>query len=302
MRVFPSLGRRRWLTIIGTVGLALYCAIFMAATLSERGFIRNGSIPPPDAIVPADAFAAAPELKTPPVFADRFLNYDVVERLNCSPVFHAEAAPASTVWLSLNAPCHGAGAVQLRYGPLIVNQETDAFGQWRVRLPAFFPVSTFDLTFDGMRQTLGVDVPDAQIYEHVMLQWQGPQTFSINAFEFGALENGKGHVSNSSPSGPDAALTGEGGFLTRLIGTDGSGFEIYSFPRGQARYHGMVRLTVEAAVTEENCEQSVQAGAHQTRHGTLQRTDMDVAFPACTQIGDVLRLQNLFQDMRLASR
>ena len=149
-----------------------------------------------------------------------------------------------------------------------------------------------------------VATPDAGMLQHVILAWSDAPTFQISAFEFGAHAREDGHVWSGAPAVPERALRGAGGFLTRIGIAGGAGFEIYSFPSdGVAGASGVVRLSVDAKVTDENCGRLARAAAYQTGfRGGLMPTEVAFSMPGCDRVGDVVRLQNLFRDMRLASR
>ncbi len=64
-----------------------------------------------------------------------------------------------------------------------------------------------------------------------------------------------------------------------------------------------MRLVVEGAVTSTSCGQIARAKAIQpTAFRRQSETDVEVALPDCDRIGEVVLLQNLLRDMRLAGR
>jgi hypothetical protein len=159
------------------------------------------------------------------------------------------------------------------------------------------------ITFDGETIDSAIAVPDADDFQHVAIVWDGPQLLRLHAFEFGAKRDQFGHVWAKAPKSPDRATRGTGGFLTRLGDGNGTSAEIYSFPAGQSRNTGVVRLVVEADVTPSNCGHQVEALALQTDPlGGMDVTEVALKMPQCEAVGRVVRLQNLFQDMRLAGR
>ena len=188
-------------------------------------------------------------------------------------------------------------------GDITVDQTSDKEGRAEIRIPAFRERVELDVTHPGGTETLGVTVTDATNYEHVALQWTGPQVLKMHAYEFGARRNQFGHVWSGAPKSPIRAARGSGGFLTGLGDGSGASAEIYSFPAGETPVRGVVRLIVEAEVTESTCDSDVRATAHQT--GALSRmtaTEVEFKMPGCDTVGDIVQLQNLLRDMRLAGR
>jgi hypothetical protein len=84
---------------------------------------------------------------------------------------------------------------------------------------------------------------------------------------------------------------------------DGAMAEIYSFPVDRPGSSGVVRLDVEAEVTDANCGREIKAEALQPGvSDSFVRTKIAMVMPDCGRTGEILRLQNLLRDMRLAER
>ena len=146
-------------------------------------------------------------------------------------------------------------------------------------------------------------VSEADAFSRVVLVWEGPQVFRMNAYELGASRGETGHIRAGSEKTPSRAVRGTGGFLVRIGDGSGRSAEVYSFPTGYSPLHGVVKLVVEADVTEETCGQLAHATALQTGPlGGMSATDVRVTIPDCDRLGDVMELKNLLQDMRLAGR
>ena len=132
--------------------------------------------------------------------------------------------------------------------------------------------------------------------QHVILAWHGVHVFKVRA-ETPQTPSALSY-SSAAPQAvaPDVSVTHVG---------DGRGaaFEILTFPPNSAGAAGVVRLSVEARVTASNCERDASTEAYQTGYlGKLRLTEIAYTMPDCDRVGEVVRLQNLFRDMRLAER
>lgn len=227
--------------------------------------------------------------------------------LPCAVALTAEAAGGAMVRLRLDAPCYAGAPVTLSHGALRVTEVTDQTGAALLTVPAFVEDARFAFRFDdGTRVEAQVSVPEAEIFEHVALQWQGRTALELHAFEFGADYGDPGHVFAGAAHDPARAILEGGGFLTRL-GSDtvpgGWQAEVYSFPARDPRLRGRVEISVEAEITAANCAREVRGEAIQTLVGGPDRAvALTLAMPQCTAIGDFLVMRNLLQNITLAAR
>ncbi len=319
MSVFSTWDRRRVATIVVVLFIAFLSGHLMQTILADDApvasvrdapdaapVIRRGDEPKPLPTPPAATLM--PILERPPVLPERADEPEVSPDIEasadpCQPRVFATPAVAATVILSLRAPCHHSTGVEIRQGPLVAMQTTDAEGRLTVRLPALATDVVIEVSVGETVVTAETQVTDAENYRHVALTWDGPQMLRLNAFEFGAARNDVGHVWSGAPKSPKRASRGSGGFLTRLLSEDGPSAEIYSLPVNASPLRGVVRLVAEARVTAENCGRVVKARAFQpTAFRRLSETDVEVALPDCDHLGEVVVLQNLLRDVRLARR
>ncbi|MFP4275612.1 MAG: translocase, partial [Paracoccaceae bacterium] len=104
---------------------------------------------------------------------------------------------------------------------------------------------------------------------------------------------------------PASAAAGEGGFLVRLGDADAPDAmmaEIYSFPRAASEQAGTPRVSIEAEVTEGNCEREITAQTlGQNGKGEIAGHDLNFFMPDCEALGDFLVLKNLPEDLNIAS-
>ena len=303
MRFFASLDKRRVFMTIGVV-----CVAFLAGHATQSFYSNPLTSTDNSGVRPLPDDPDASGLLRPPVMEGR-TNVPKVSRIKavskpddaCIPQLKLKRVPGAMIDLTFNG-CE-AGKVVLLHGLVEVTTTTDASGQMSQRIPAFEPDARVAVIFKGETLAATLEVPEADDFQHVAIVWNGAQTLRMHAFEFGAKRNQFGHVWAGAPKSPKRAMRGNGGFLTRLGDGTGATAEIYSFPAGQSRNKGVVRLIVEADVTPDNCGRQVDALALQTGPlGGISTTEVALKMPQCDVVGRVVRLQNLFQDMRLAGR
>ncbi len=315
MSFFGSLDRRRWVTALVTLALAFLCGHIMQTVLADQPTTATYETAPdaapqmqsgeePKALPLPPAATLIPILQRPPVLPDRVGKpYALKEKTSCTPKLMVDAAPAATLRVRLEAPCHKNTRVLVTQAGIAGWAMTDANGFLQLRLPALSVRPLIKVEIEDQTRLATAKVPHAAEFQHVAIQWVGQQALRINAYEFGAQKSQFGHVWSGAPKSPARAARGSGGFLTRLGDGAGESAEIYSFQAGQASTRGVVRLVVEAEVTKQNCGKEVRATALQSSPiGALSPTEVALAMPQCDRIGEIVRLQNLFQDMRLAGR
>ncbi len=279
MKKITTLLQRRWSLAIPTLALALLSGHWM----------QSGSqlIPPATPQTLPDAPVGSAALLPTPSFPDRVVETRSPRTAGCAPKMEVSQRPDATLRVSLNAPCHKDTDLRLTVAGLSADDRTDAAGHWEVRLPLLEPHVTLALEFGDYRLSHSLSPDTPSTFQHVVLTWHGAQVFRINA---------ESHLSE--------AMDGKmGGTLTKAGNGSGDVFEIYSFPTGSGTAQGVVRLSVDAEVTAANCGTTVSTTAYQTGFlAGLRKTQISYTMPECERVGDVVRLQNLFRDMRLAAR
>lgn len=316
MRFFSTLDKRRAVTIVGVLVVAFLCGHVMQNVLVAP--IPVASVPPTQDAAPVlktlkdpkplpvpPAATLVPILDRPAILPKRVEEALIAKdaKVVCAPKLFATSAPAAMVTLVLHAPCHAQRLVEIEQGPITASAYLDADGRMTLKVPALTEDVLITVRFDDVVLDTSLTVPEAENFQHVSLMWAGQQVLKLNAFEFGAARNEIGHVWSGAPKSPTRASRGSGGFMTRLVTKDGPSAEIYSLPVGQSPLSGVVRLVVEADVTAASCGRVVKAKALQpTAFRRLSEIDVEVALPDCDRQGDVVLLQNLLRDVRLAAR
>ena len=317
MGFFATLDKRRAATVVVVLLIAFLSGHLMQTILAEDAPVARvkdapdaapvmRSLEEPRPLPTPPAATLVPILDRPVILRDRAEEPprdQETQARNCDPRLFATPAPAAMVTVTVRATCDPNAHVLVRQGNLRAVQRTNADGRLNLRLPALDERVEIEVTIGDQVLSAEAHVPEAANFQHVALSWSGPQMLRLNAFEFGAPRNSVGHVWSGAPKSPVRASRGTGGFLTRLVTEQGPSLEIYSLPTGRSPLRGVVRLAVEAKVTAETCGRVAKARAYQpTAFRRLSETDVEVALPDCDRVGEVVVLQNLLRDVRLAGR
>ncbi|WP_095587744.1 hypothetical protein [Actibacterium ureilyticum] len=224
--------------------------------------------------------------------------------LPCDVALSARLALAAQVVLSLQANCALSQPLIVEHAGLRFSGRTDARGHYRVMVPALNDDALFQISFaDGASVQVHVAVPDAPLYRRVVLQWQGDQGVSLHAREFGAGYGGTGHVWTAQPGRAEDAVAHRGGYLSQLgdaDAADGWRAQVYSLARGLDRGPGVVRVSVEAEVTRQNCGRMAVAETLQPGADGLLAAGLRVQMPDCSAVGEFLVLKNVLRDLKIA--
>ncbi|MBT8153549.1 hypothetical protein KMP13_06490 [Epibacterium ulvae] len=214
--------------------------------------------------------------------------------LSLGAVLHA----AAMVSLSVETACTPYSVVKIHHNGMIFATSVDGAGQAEVLLPALNETSVFIAeTESGYHGTVSMTVPEVANYDRVVLQWGGYGGFELHAREFGANYGEEGHVWTGAAQGGVGTVyrLGDVDAISPLLA------DVYSLPRDADGANGRVELTVEAEVSELNCNQTVAAQTLDLRQGTLRGRDLVLNMPTCDAIGDFLVLNNLVENLTIAA-
>lgn len=230
-----------------------------------------------------------------------------LEKANCTVKMMAEAGPAATANIYIDAPCSVDTSATIHHQGMMFTILTDSDGLASVVVPVLSQDAVFIAELsDGGGAAAIASVPDFFQYDRAVLQWQGEPGMGIHALEFGAGYSEEGHVSAAGARDPMAALTGEGGFLTQLGNTEANApflAEVYTYPSGLSQRDGQVVLSVEAQVTPGNCGREVSAQSIQVSRGSAPfARDLTMTMPGCEAVGEFLLLRDMLTSLTLASR
>lgn len=225
--------------------------------------------------------------------------------LPCGLSVMATTMPGAMVGLDVMDPCQPDTRVEITHSGLVFTGLTDALGLLTVDVPALETPAYFSVTLpDGRSETSMVALPDIANFDRVAIAWDDNAELALHAMERGAEFGGPGHVWQDAPGTIEDAIDGIGGFLTGL-GDPGVASprmaQVYTFPRRTLGAGDLVRLSIDAPITDSNCGQAVSARSLQNSGGNaIEVVPITLTLPGCDAVGDYLVLQNIFRDLRLA--
>jgi hypothetical protein len=223
----------------------------------------------------------------------------------CIATLAARPMAAAMVDLSLSAPCEAGARVTLHHNGMMITESMDDAGQLSVQLPALSQSAVYMAAFDsGLSAMAKTEITSLDIYDRVVVQWQGPGEMQIHALEFGADYGDDGHVWSQAPRNMEQAALGKGGFMTqhgRAMPDQDLRAQVYTFPSGTSSQSGDISLSVETEVTDQTCGRRMEGQALQiTGGGALSVKDLAIDIPGCDVTGGFLVLKNLLQDLKIA--
>ncbi|MCF2871433.1 hypothetical protein L0664_10200 [Octadecabacter sp. G9-8] len=257
---------------------------------------------PPQPQAPIQLAALDPE-EMPEIETDAIAAVEV----DCVPVMSATASTAATVALSVSAPCHTSAPFTVHHQGMMFTAMTDASGAADMNVPALAEVAVMIAAFaDGDGAVSTVAIPDFANYDRAVLQWQGETSVMLSAYEGNANFGDDAHIHAGNPGDMARLATAEGGYLVKLgnaSAPDPLMAEIYTFPSGMIGVTPDVMLVAEAEITAGNCGQELNAQSIQVSPtGATSALDLTMIMPDCDAVGDFLILQNMFEDLTIASR
>ncbi|SMX41357.1 translocase [Octadecabacter ascidiaceicola] len=227
--------------------------------------------------------------------------------VDCVPVMDAAVGPIASVTLSVSAPCHASSAFTVHHQGMMFTAMTDDTGTAELSVPALAEVAVVIAAFEGGDGAVATTtVPDFTNYDRAVLQWQGDESVMLSAYEGDAVFGDENHIHMTNPGDANRVETATGGYLIRL-GEDSVEkalmAEVYTFPSGMMGSDFEVTLVAEAEITAGNCGQELTAQSLQVSPtGQTSALDLTMIMPECDAVGDFLILQNMFEDLTLASK
>ena len=263
--------------------------------------------------LPSPSFAVLPETGNPNLFVlpdDPVITVElgttatgaVTAADTCAISLDLLAEPSAMIGVTLLAPCRANQRVVLRHDGLAVTGKTSANGALFVSLPALAVAATVSARFnDGKAVEAAIAVPDMAQLRRFGVQWTGDDAFQLHAFETGGDYGDPGHVSAADPQLPDAGKAPAGGYLS-VLGDEKVEApmlaEVYTYPVDPA---APVRIVVEAAVTKNTCAREILGETIADVAGSVTVTELTLTMPDCGAVGDILVLNNLDPDLKIAA-
>ena len=220
----------------------------------------------------------------------------------CEVTLDLIAEADAMIGLTLQAPCHANERVVVKHAGLAVSGLTTANGALFTGIPAFEKWATIEVFFaDGQSAKAQIEVPEVAQLHRFGVQWQADDAFQVHAFENGSGYDGPGHISGADPHRASVGGPSTGGFLT-LLGDSTSAnpllAEVYTYPADPT---AKPEVIVEAAVTEATCGRELLGETLNVIGGAVYVTDLTLAMPDCTAVGDYMVLKNLVLDLNIAA-
>ncbi|SHH51074.1 translocase [Marivita hallyeonensis] len=224
---------------------------------------------------------------------------------DCTVDMTAEPAAGAMIAVTLSAPCYGSERVTMHHNGMMFTELVQPDGTLSLNIPALAERALVIASFlDGAGAVAHAEVTSVPFYERVVLQWRGDAGLQLHAREFDAEYFSDGHIWQGSESDASRAATGEGGFLVSLGNADAPDAlmaEVYTFPTGMTDTSGTVALTIEAEISDANCNAVVEAQTLEMRNGNgLRAKEVTIDVPSCDTVGDFLLLKNIVEDLTIA--
>lgn len=223
-----------------------------------------------------------------------------VRDTGCPQEMRARAQAGALIEVSLSAPCRAGERVTLHHGGLMLSETLDMQGNFTGVVPAFSERAVVIADFaSGRDMDAQTWVPDLDAVDRVVLQWQGAPGLELHALEFGASYGQAGHVWREALPGQgegDMLALGDAGQVAAHLA------QVYTLPHAAARRGaGPVDISVEAEITNANCNQGISLQLIERRDQRLRSRDLSLEMPDCAAVGDFLVLNNLVESLKVAS-
>jgi hypothetical protein len=220
----------------------------------------------------------------------------VPDQIVCAEHLTLQPEAGGMIAVSLIANCHPGERIVLRHAGLAVTGKINPDGAYQAALPALAAAESVDILFqDGSRLSQTVAMPEVAALRRFGVQWQGAEAFAVQGFENGA-DIGQPDVISATNRGTsrtgNLVLLGDASVENPLLA------QVYTYPANPLR---PVDVVVEAAVTAETCGHDLLGDVIISAAGLVEITDLTLAMPDCSGVGDFLVLKNLATDMKIAA-
>ena len=276
--------------VVATAGVASPATPVLAdpdADISSAVVLPESAKVPPQQQSPVQLAALDPEAM-PDIEPDT----NAAVEIDCVPAMTATAGTAATVALSVRAPCHTSASFTVHHQGMMFTATTDDAGAADLSVPALAEVAVLIAAFAS--------------YDRAVLQWQGDKSVMLSAYEGDANFGDDAHIHADNPGDLARLAAAEGGYLVQLGDKTADNplmAEVYTFPTGMMGDGPDVMLVAEAEITTGNCGQELSAQSIQVSPtGATSALDLTMVMPECDAVGDFLILQNMFEDLTIASK
>jgi len=203
------------------------------------------------------------------------------------------------IGMTLLAPCLPDTDLLISHAGLVFSAKTMASGSLFLSLPALTEEAKVAVKFsNGETAESSIFIPEIRLMRRFAVQWPESDGFSVHAYEGKAGFADPGHIWAENLATPRPAGVQDTGYLT-LLGDPLTKLpmlaQVYTYPS-----QTQSEIIVEAAVTEDNCGFDLMGDALSSVGGKVEKTEITVAMPDCTAIGDYVQLPDLAPDLKLA--
>ena len=250
-------------------------------------------VSPPVAAPPVAVLASVTPDKTPPAATKPA---PVVQADTCRATLDVLPGANGMLDLTLLSPCKPSTRVVLRHGGLAVTGRTSTGGALFTALPALEAGGEVSAMFPDGTIARGAAPVDLAGVHRFAVHWMADDQFGLNAYQGGAAYGTPGHVHAGANGKPEDATgwmmpLGDASVDLPMLA------QVYTWPAKPAE----VAIDIEAPVTEATCDRELLGETLESQAGVVTRSDITLAMPDCTAVGDFLVLNNLLAGMTTAA-
>ena len=222
---------------------------------------------------------------------------------DCGISMMAKAEPLAMAALTITAGCLQDEQIVLHHSGLMFSHKTDAAGMAKMTVPALTTKAIFVATFDNGDGALTmINVPDAEKFQRIALQWQGAKGLQLHAYEDGATHGSDGHLSlQTAPLDPGSTGLVDRFFTEHGIAAIHDGFhaEIASFAVNASDKAQPITLSVEVEITDGNCGRTVTGELLRHSNNTRSKGQhLTIHLPKCDAVGDLIIMNAILDNFQ----
>jgi len=182
--------------------------------------------------------------------------------------------------VTISAPCKPGAVVEVRHAGLAFDVTLSNTGSYHTSVPALAHPARIDTVFPDQSEVSAMaEVPDNAEFARIAIGW----------------DVAAATVQGSAPRGLQLAEVTLGDGMGRIV-------QVLSYHIDPERRSGVIRLSVQGAVTAQNCMTGQQAEVVRHLPGQpVTRYGLKIAGPGCDRVGDNLVLNNVLADLKLAA-
>lgn len=215
----------------------------------------------------------------------------------CTITALATPLGGAMVQLDVEAPCLSGERVQVAHADMSFSVQMPDDGRLTQVMPALHEQAVFLVSFGIKERAIAfTEIPELDGYARTVLQWRGDAGWALKAREFSEAA-----IDWSSEDRPSGDMSGH---VVRL-GDPSVGnphvADVYTFPLGTSVRKGTIDLSIEAQVTAKNCGTQITGQTMELLPGSgIIRRDVALTMPDCAQVGEILVLNNVISDVKVA--